>query len=93
MLLWAVQELEDAPDDEDRNLGTTPPPVPPRPTTSSAIETATSAATETGDTTERLKRLKSLLDNGALSADEYAALRKPLLDSLLEARAPDAGTS
>ena len=36
------------------------------------------------DPVERLKRLKTLLDDGAISAEEYAGLRRPLLDQLMK---------
>jgi hypothetical protein len=36
------------------------------------------------DPVEQLHRLKTLLDAGAVSAEEYAALRKPLLDQLMK---------
>ncbi|WP_421928798.1 superinfection immunity protein [Neoaquamicrobium sediminum] len=43
-----------------------------------------SPATATdADITDRLLRLKSLRDDGALNDDEYARLRKPLLDRLV----------
>lgn len=74
MLIWAVQELEDAPDDDE--AGPCPAPLP---NTEPTIFAATKADTE--DATRRLKRLKVLFDDGVLSADEYAALRKPLLNA------------
>ena len=36
-----------------------------------------------GDPTERLQRLKKLFDAGAISAEEYAEMRRPLLDALI----------
>ena len=38
--------------------------------------------TETGDITSRLSQLKSLLDNGLISADDYESKKSKLLDLL-----------
>jgi hypothetical protein len=41
------------------------------------------ALIDSGTVEEKLRRLKQLFDSGAISAEEYAGLKKPLLDRLM----------
>lgn len=47
------------------------------------VEGTSLTTTADADITDRLLRLKSLRDDGAINDDEYARLRKPLLDRLV----------
>jgi hypothetical protein len=44
---------------------------------------STPALIDSGTAEEKLRRLKQLFDSGAISAEEYAGLKKPLLDRLM----------
>lgn len=91
VLIWALNIVHKSPEGSDGgesglNLFVNDPQI-------IQIESAEIARPSSPDMTERLKRLKSRLDDGALSAEEYAALKKPLLDALLKDPSPLSRTS
>jgi hypothetical protein len=53
------------------------------PVTVKVAPESTPALIDSGTAEEKLRRLKQLFDSGAISAEEYAGLKKPLLDRLM----------